>query len=67
MPCVMNAANEIAVQWFLQEKIRFVDIPHVLEEALSRTSFCEPQSVDEYLSIDRETKDELLRLGPWKG
>lgn len=61
MPCVMNAANEIAVKWFLQEKIRYVDIPKVVENALAQTTFCVPQSVDEYLAIDKETKARLER------
>lgn len=60
MPCVMNAANEVAVKLFLQEKIRYVDIPRVIEEALSNASFCVPSSVDEYLSIDQETKRKLM-------
>lgn len=59
MPCVMNAANEVAVQLFLQEKIRYTDIPHFIENALDRADFCTPSSVDEYLAIDRETKAKL--------
>lgn len=61
MPCIMNAANEIAVQWFLQDKITFMQIPQVIEEALSIADFCTPQSIEEYLSIDQETKDILTR------
>lgn len=61
MPCVMNAANEVAVQLFLQEKIRYVDIPDFIGNALAQATFCTPQSVDEYLAIDRETKEKLLR------
>lgn len=34
MPCVLNAANEIAVYAFLQNKIRFVDIPEVIEATM---------------------------------
>lgn len=61
MPCVMNAANEIAVQWFLQEKIRYVDIPAVIEDALAKADYCTPQSVEEYLEIDRQTKQRICR------
>ncbi len=61
MPCVMNAANEIAVQWFLQEKIRYVDIPVVIEDALAKADYCTPQSVEEYLEIDRQTKQRICR------
>lgn len=62
MPCVMNAANEIAVQWFLQERIHFVDIPKILEQALNHATFYTPSDVDEYLAIDRETKAYLQSL-----
>lgn len=60
LPCVMNAANEIAVQWFLEDRIAFTDIPCLIEKALYRASFCTPKNVDEYLAIDRETKDRLI-------
>ncbi len=65
MPCVMNAANEVAVQWFLQEKIRYVDIPRVIEHALDHADFCTPKSVDEYLAVDKETKERLLATQPF--
>lgn len=61
MPCVMNAANEVAVQWFLQEKIRYAEIPALIENALAKTDFCVPQSVEEYLEIDKETKNRICR------
>lgn len=64
MPCVMNAANEVAVQWFLQERIRYVEIPRVIEDALSKAVFCKPASVEEYLEVDRETKERLLSSKP---
>ncbi len=61
MPCVMNAANEVAVQWFLQEKIRYAEIPMLIENALAKADFCVPQSVEEYLEIDKETKNRICR------
>lgn len=61
MPCVMNAANEVAVSLFMQEKIRYVDIPKIIEQALEQTTYCVPTNVDEYLAIDQETKARLMR------
>ncbi len=61
MPCVMNAANEVAVRLFLQEKIRYVEIPTFIAEAMAQTTYCTPQSVEEYLQVDRETKTRLLQ------
>ena len=57
MPCVLNAANEAAVRLFLHGRIGFYDIPRLIEEALHRTAFCTPTSVEEYLAIDKETKE----------
>jgi len=61
LPCVMNAANEIAVQWFLEEKIRYTDIPTIIEKALAKAEYCVPQSVDEYLDIDIQTKQRICK------
>ncbi len=61
VPCVMNAANEVAVRWFLEGKIRYVEIPALIEDALAKADYRIPQSVDEYLEIDKETKDRIGR------
>ncbi len=37
-PCILNAANEVAVQAFLDEKLRFSDIPALIEDALGRAT-----------------------------
>lgn len=59
-PCVMNAANEVAVSLFLQDRIGFNDIPKIIEDALSQADFCVPSSIEEYLQIDKETKIKTL-------
>lgn len=56
MPCVLNAANEAAVALFLHDRIRFCDIPRIIEQALSRAAYSTPSSVEEYIQIDKETK-----------
>lgn len=61
MPCVLNAANEAAVGLFLHDRIRFYDIPRIIESALANASFCVPSSVEEYLFIDKETKQSILQ------
>lgn len=61
LPCVMNAANEIAVQWFLEEKIHYTEIPAIIEKTLAKADYCVPQSVDEYLAIDKETKERICK------
>lgn len=39
MPCILNAANEVAVAAFLQDKLRFLDIPIVIEKCMERATF----------------------------
>jgi 1-deoxy-D-xylulose-5-phosphate reductoisomerase len=42
-PCVLNAANEVAVAKFLKREIKFTDIPAIIEKALSDISFSQPK------------------------
>ena len=60
MPCVMNAANEAAVKMFMQEKIKFTDIPRIIENALANAPGIKPKSIEEYIALDAETKRTIL-------
>ena len=60
MPCVMNAANEAAVKMFMQEKIKFTDIPRIIEHALATAPNVKPQTIEEYIALDAETKLKIL-------
>ena len=59
MPCVMNAANEAAVKMFMQEKIKFTDIPRIIEHTLATAPSVKPQTIEEYIALDAETKREI--------
>ena len=52
LPIWMNAANEVAVEAFLQRRIAFTDIVNTIEGTLDRADFREPGSLDEVLDID---------------
>ena len=54
--CVMNAANEIAVQAFLQDKIGFLQIAEVIASALAKSSFVEKPSYEDYVASDAEAR-----------
>lgn len=54
--CVMNAANEIAVQAFLQDKIGFLQIAEVIASALEKSSFAEKPSYEDYVASDAEAR-----------
>jgi 1-deoxy-D-xylulose-5-phosphate reductoisomerase len=56
---VLNAANEIAVASFLAERVRFPDIPRMVEEALHEADFVNPRSIEDVLEIDRMTRERV--------
>lgn len=53
MPCVMNAANEVAVQQFIDGKIRFLDIADRVEEAMQRATFIANPTLDDLFQTDK--------------
>lgn len=55
-PCIMNAANEIAVEAFLNKKIGFLDIPGIIEKTLHRTAFIPHPGLYDYILTDREAR-----------
>ncbi|OWY40202.1 1-deoxy-D-xylulose-5-phosphate reductoisomerase [Xenophilus sp. AP218F] len=55
-PAVLNAANEVAVSAFLDGRLRFVDIPRVVGEALAAVDLRASQSLDGLLSRDAEAR-----------
>ena len=50
--CILNAANEIAVQAFLEERIEFLDIPVIVEKSMEQIQFVKNPSIDDYCQTD---------------
>lgn len=61
-PCVMNAANEIAVELFLNEKIGFMDIPVIIEETMNRVPYHPFPGFQEVIEFDRMARQEALTI-----
>lgn len=55
-PCVLNAANEIAVEAFLKDKIGFLEMSDVVENCLQTVSFINKPSYADYVETDAETR-----------
>ncbi|PSQ94990.1 MAG: 1-deoxy-D-xylulose-5-phosphate reductoisomerase, partial [Bacteroidetes bacterium SW_11_64_17] len=55
-PAILNAANEAAVQRFLDEQIGFTDIPRAVEQALTDLSICAHPSLDDIITADAEAR-----------
>jgi len=60
--CALNAANEIAVAAFLQEKIRFVDIPHIVAKAISGNTFVQNPSYEDYVATNDAIREIAASL-----
>lgn len=58
-PIVLNAANEIAVDLFLKEKIAFLDIPAIIAKALDTHSGCDVSAAEQVLELDKKTRRDV--------
>ena len=67
LPAVLNAANEVAVQAFLDEQIRFTDIADIVETVLSQASIYPAYSLDSILQQDAWARDAGYALIHDKG
>jgi len=56
MPCIMNAANEIAVYAFLRNRIGFLDITELIERTMNKISFIQTPTLEEYFEADGEAR-----------
>jgi 1-deoxy-D-xylulose-5-phosphate reductoisomerase len=56
LPCVLNAANEIAVWAFLHNRIGFLDITAVVEQTMEKIPFIEKPNLEEYFESDGEAR-----------
>jgi 1-deoxy-D-xylulose-5-phosphate reductoisomerase len=62
MPCVLNAANEVAVQEFLKERISFLEMPEIVERCLEKIDFIAKPVLEDYVNTDKETRIRALEL-----
>ena len=62
MPCILNAANEIAVYAFLRNRIGFLDMTEVVEQTMNRITFIESPTLDEYYETDGEARSFAASL-----
>jgi 1-deoxy-D-xylulose-5-phosphate reductoisomerase len=56
MPCIMNAANEVAVNSFLNGKIKFLQITELIEHCMDKIGYIESPDIEDLILTNRETK-----------
>lgn len=67
MPCILNAANEIAVEAFLQSRIGFLDMPEVIESCMGAIGHVSNPTLDDYVETDKETRIKAKEIiDSWK-
>ena len=56
MPCILNAANEVVVAAFLQDRIGFLQMSDVIEQTMRKASFIVNPSYEDYVATDTEAR-----------
>ena len=57
LPCIMNAANEIAVFAFLRNRVNFLDMTTLIEKAMEKIPFIEKPTLEEYFESDASARN----------
>ena len=60
MPCILNAANEVVVSAFLDDKIGFLQMSEVVEQCMSKISHIQSPTLEDYVSTDKETRVKAI-------
>jgi 1-deoxy-D-xylulose-5-phosphate reductoisomerase len=56
MPCILNAANEVAVAAFLREEVGFLEMSDIIESTMAKVAYIANPSYEDYVTTDRETR-----------
>lgn len=62
MPCIMNAANEVAVEAFLIDRISFVKMPDLIEKVMNAIPYIDKPGIEDYSNTDKEARKLALSL-----
>ena len=62
MPAVLNAVNEVAVYAFLENKIKFLDIPRLIKTMIEKHNVIKNPVLNEILEIDKQIKEETQKI-----
>ncbi|HLX90623.1 MAG TPA: 1-deoxy-D-xylulose-5-phosphate reductoisomerase [Puia sp.] len=62
LPCILNAANEIAVYAFLHNRIGFLEMTDLIEKTIQRVHFIEKPTLDDYFESDAEARNFAASL-----
>lgn len=61
-PCILNASNEVAVNAFLEERIKFLDIFNIVKKTLERMSISELKCTDDVFATDEQARAKTAEI-----
>jgi 1-deoxy-D-xylulose-5-phosphate reductoisomerase len=64
MPCIINAANEIAVHAFLNDQVGFLEMSEIIADCMQKISFVSEPTYEDYVTTDKETRKKASELIP---
>ncbi|WP_369815731.1 1-deoxy-D-xylulose-5-phosphate reductoisomerase [Arachidicoccus ginsenosidimutans] len=62
MPCILNAANELAVYAFLHNRVGFLEMTEVIEKTMTKINFIENPTLEDYFETDAEARNFAATL-----
>jgi 1-deoxy-D-xylulose-5-phosphate reductoisomerase len=62
MPCVLNAANEVAVAEFLKDRVGFLEMSDIVEQCLAKIAYIANPTYDDYVETDRQARKMAFEL-----
>ncbi len=62
VPCVLNAANEVVVHAFLQNKVGFLEMSEMIEKTLEVVPFVAHPTIDDYMHTDKEARAQVTEF-----
>ena len=62
MPCVLNAANEVAVAEFLKDRIGFLEMSDIVEKCLEKMDYIKSPGYEDYVNTDKEIRIRAFEL-----
>ena len=62
MPCILNAANEIAVDAFLHDKISFLGMSDLIATCMAKIPFVSHPTLEDYVQTDELTRSKAIEL-----
>ncbi|WP_299825133.1 1-deoxy-D-xylulose-5-phosphate reductoisomerase [uncultured Pontibacter sp.] len=62
MPCILNAANEVAVAAFLRDEVGFLQMSDIIESCMAKVAYIANPSFEDYVDTDREAREKAIEL-----